>query len=137
MTTKEKTAFKKYCRRAKKACPPALRCRLVCDLHAHLTEFLEASPHHGVAGFLANAGDPDEFAAAFAESVPLEERRRLATRHHRVKIALLSVGIALVVSVLALCVYIFIESDPFATYTYEYSTEYHTTIRGGGDENAV
>ncbi len=61
----------------------------------------------------------------------------MAAKYHRVKTLLLALGITLVGLVLAFCVYIFIESNPFSHYTVEYDVEYHTTVRGGNNENAV
>ena len=117
MKTKEQKSLDRYCRQAQKACPPAFRRRLAQDLREHAAEFMEADPTHTVAQFLKQAGTPAQFAENFTACLSPSEHQKLICRHHRTRTAALVVGGVVLVLVLGLCVYVFIESDPFATYT--------------------
>ena len=117
MKMKEEKALDRYCHQAQKACPPAFRRRLAQDLREHAAEFADAAPTRDIAQFIEQAGTPAQFAENFTACLSPAEQQRLIHRRHRARTASLVIGGVLLALVLALCLYIFIESDPFATYT--------------------
>ncbi len=131
MKTKEQKSLDRYCRQAQKACPPAFRRRLAQDLREHAAEFMEADPTHTVAQFLKQAGTPAQFAENFTACLSPAEQQELFRRHrrtHRICTAALVIGSVVLALVFGVCLYIIIESDPFATYTYEYTITTHSTV---------
>lgn len=128
MTPKEQKALRRYCRQAQRACPAAFRRRLARDLQEAAAEFLEAASARDIAQFIEQAGTPAQFAETFTACLSPLEQQRLIHRRHRARTATLVIGGVLLALVLALCLYIFIDSKPFTPYTYEYTVETHTTI---------
>lgn len=127
MKTKEQKSLDRYCRQAQKACPPAFRRRLAQDLREHAAEFMEADPTHTVAQFLKQAGTPAQFAENFTACLSPSEQQKLI-RRHRMRTATLVIGGVVLALVFGVCLYIIIDSDPFATYTCTYTYETNPTI---------
>ncbi len=131
MKTKEQKSLDRYCRQAQKACPPAFRRRLAQDLREHAAEFADADPTRDIAQFIEQAGTPAQFAENFAACLSPAEQQELFRRHrraHRMRTATLVIGGVVLALVFGLCLYIIIESDPLATYTYEHTITTHSTV---------
>ena len=127
MRTKEQKLLDRYCRLAQKACPPAFRRRLARDLREHAAEFIEADPTHTVEQFLKQAGTPAQFAENFTACLSPAEQQKLI-RRHRMRTATLVIGGVVLALVFGVCLYIIIDSDPFATYACTYTYETNPTI---------
>lgn len=78
--------IRRFCRRIAAKCPRAFRSRLTGELKAHIADFLQEHPDADEAAVTAHIGQPEEYAAAFVDSMSETESRSLLRRRRFVQI---------------------------------------------------